>query len=530
MFRKFTELGKKFLFDDKTKDRDGKNNLLLRKKYDTNISILNSRNLYGNHGKLENKKESKLMSLFKSLINRKNETKSTVDLESKSIFNRILSETQLEKKTQPEDVHTPSTTTKKIEEITISSGESSPIVISEEECKTISIKESSSEVETITISSKEESPDFRSVRRSKLYPNENFLFKSDALEKLKSVDNNVKKLVKYSSDGKDIASPKPNKIEEISIITSPYERSYDYDENSQFYTPQSSSAGSRKRAYNYVEDEKRMELRKKIKYMEMEVENQLYGMQQTLSFRDLNVPKKNFVTIKILDSGYKKLPRDINDVFLKIDSSRKDDVLSEGFSMSITKKDIQHLDENTWLNDNIINFYMELIMDRSKNCLKYPKVYAFNTFFYQNISNPERGYKMVKRWTRKIDIFQMKYIFVPINLNNVHWCMAIIDVPKKEIRYCDSMRKRNTDALNVLKNYIKCEAADKLKIDINLDEWTAIHAQDVPEQQNGYDCGVFSCMFAEYTSRERDFEFTQNDMPLFRQQMKYEIIKKDLVN
>jgi len=36
----------------------------------------------------------------------------------------------------------------------------------------------------------------------------------------------------------------------------------------------------------------------------------------------------------------------------------------------------------------------------------------------------------VKRWTKKVDIFDNQMIFVPVHLGN-HWCMAVIEKFKK---------------------------------------------------------------------------------------------------
>jgi len=47
--------------------------------------------------------------------------------------------------------------------------------------------------------------------------------------------------------------------------------------------------------------------------------------------------------------------------------------------------------------------------------------------------------------------------------------------------------------------------------------------QDNPKQMNGSDCGMFSCMYAEYLSRKAKINFSQSDMPYFRRKMAYEI-------
>lgn len=47
--------------------------------------------------------------------------------------------------------------------------------------------------------------------------------------------------------------------------------------------------------------------------------------------------------------------------------------------------------------------------------------------------------------------------------------------------------------------------------------------QKIPHQMNGSDCGMFSCMYAEFLCRDANITFTQDDMPYFRRKMVYEI-------
>ena len=45
-----------------------------------------------------------------------------------------------------------------------------------------------------------------------------------------------------------------------------------------------------------------------------------------------------------------------------------------------------------------------------------------------------------------------------------------------------------------------------------------------PLQENGYDCGVFTCQFLQGLSRGEDsITFTQRDMPQLRRRMIWEI-------
>ena len=60
----------------------------------------------------------------------------------------------------------------------------------------------------------------------------------------------------------------------------------------------------------------------------------------------------------------------------------------------------------SWLNDEVMNFYYGLIAGRAKANPDLPSVHHFSTFFYQTLSSS--GYARVKRWTRKINIFDFE--------------------------------------------------------------------------------------------------------------------------
>lgn len=202
-----------------------------------------------------------------------------------------------------------------------------------------------------------------------------------------------------------------------------------------------------------------------------------------------------------------------------------DEILVENFGLRITRKDIHTLADLNWLNDEVINFYMNLLIARSAND-KYPKVHAMNTFFYPKLING--GYASLKRWTKKVDIFAQDLIVVPIHLG-IHWCMSIIDFRDKTINYYDSMGGSNPKCLSALRQYLENESLDKKKQTYDTSNWKLESVKNIPLQMNGSDCGVFSCMFAEYICANKKITFTQQDMPYFRNKMVYEILKSKLL-
>jgi len=197
-------------------------------------------------------------------------------------------------------------------------------------------------------------------------------------------------------------------------------------------------------------------------------------------------------------------------------------VLVEAYRIPISAKDLATLKGLNWLNDEVINFYMQMIAARGDPY----RVHAFNTFFYSNIR--DKGYSSVKRWTKKVDIFAHDIVLVPVHLG-MHWCLATIDIKQKSINYYDSMGGNNNQCVELLLKYIKEEHMDKKKTDLDTSDWKVEIHKKIPQQMNGSDCGMFTCKFAEYISRRAKITFTQSDMPYFRRRMVYEIVENKLL-
>uniref|UniRef100_A0A915DZS0 Ubiquitin-like protease family profile domain-containing protein n=1 Tax=Ditylenchus dipsaci TaxID=166011 RepID=A0A915DZS0_9BILA len=225
---------------------------------------------------------------------------------------------------------------------------------------------------------------------------------------------------------------------------------------------------------------------------------------------------------------FPELPEDALELLQKAwnRSGPQDEVFTKGFGVDIMRKDLLSLRGLEWLNDEVINFYMNLICERSKQEPALPKTYAFSTFFYASLCG--KGYAAVKRWTRKVDIFSYDLLIVPIHLT-AHWCLATVDFKQETICYFDSLLGENNRCLNALEEYLQSEHIDKKKKNFDMSNWSLICRKDIPQQLNGSDCGMFSCKFAEYVSRRAAITFDQSNMPYFRQRMVYEVVSQKLL-
>ncbi|KAJ3409467.1 SUMO1 sentrin specific peptidase 1 [Chytridiales sp. JEL 0842] len=202
------------------------------------------------------------------------------------------------------------------------------------------------------------------------------------------------------------------------------------------------------------------------------------------------------------------------------------DPVVSGFNVDLCRSDFGRMTDGQWLNDELINFYGQLLMERSKTGEKYPRIHFFNTFFLAILK--KSGYNSVRRWTKKTDLFAMDIVIVPVHLS-MHWCCGAINFKKKRFEYYDSLHGNNPGFFKAMREYIQAESLDKKKVAFDLSGWTDYCPKSIPAQQNGYDCGVFTCTFADYLSRDLPFDFSQKDMQYLRKRITYELLEKKLM-
>ena len=84
------------------------------------------------------------------------------------------------------------------------------------------------------------------------------------------------------------------------------------------------------------------------------------------------------------------------------------EVLIDKFKIDMTRTKISCLKPGTWLNDEVINFYGEMMMQEGGS------VHSFSTFFMIRLyENENYTFKNVAKWTKKVDIFRQKIVFIP---------------------------------------------------------------------------------------------------------------------
>ncbi|XP_073302452.1 ubiquitin-like-specific protease ESD4 [Primulina huaijiensis] len=210
---------------------------------------------------------------------------------------------------------------------------------------------------------------------------------------------------------------------------------------------------------------------------------------------------------------------------------RKVLVSHKNSNIDISGEILRCLSPEAWLNDEVINVYLELLKEReSKDPQKFLKCHFFNTFFYKKLISGRGGYNFqsVRRWTthKKLgyNLLECDKIFVPIH-QEIHWCLAVINKKDEKFQYLDSLRGVDSQVLNVLARYYVDEVKEKCGKDLNVSSWEREYVTDLPKQENGFDCGVFMIKYADFFSRDIGLCFNQQHMPYFRRRIAKEILK-----
>jgi sentrin-specific protease 1 len=217
----------------------------------------------------------------------------------------------------------------------------------------------------------------------------------------------------------------------------------------------------------------------------------------------------------------------------------------------VTNEDLARLKPKQWLNDELINFYGALLLGRSEGAKenaagksvavngkgsapdtsKPLSCWYFSTFFWPKLL--KEGYEAgrLAKWTKKFDIFEKDVVLIPINHSNTHWTSAAINFRRKRIESYDSMSMYHNTVFKYLRGYIDSEHRNKKKKPFDFTGWEDHTLEDTPQQENGYDCGVFTCYFLEALSRgEESFRFGQEHMTYLRQRMMLEIGNARLID
>ncbi|KAF5462003.1 hypothetical protein F2P56_018050 [Juglans regia] len=224
--------------------------------------------------------------------------------------------------------------------------------------------------------------------------------------------------------------------------------------------------------------------------------------------------------------------------FPNFDESFEEVVYPKGDSdaVSISKRDVDLLQPETFINDTIIDFYIKYLKNQIQPEDKH-RFHFFNSFFFRKLADMDKdptsasdgraAFLRVRKWTRKVNIFEKDYIFIPINFN-LHWSLIVICHPGEVARlkddnlekspkvpcilHMDSIKGSHTGIKNLVQSYLWEEWNERQKETqedisskfLNL----RFVSLELPQQENSFDCGLFLLHYLELFLTEVPVNFS----------------------
>jgi sentrin-specific protease 1 len=213
-----------------------------------------------------------------------------------------------------------------------------------------------------------------------------------------------------------------------------------------------------------------------------------------------------------------------------------------------------------WLNDEIVNGYVDLINLRTRGGCNYPTEmltsnkrppfvqnqddHCLNTFFFLELKRPKPDMNKISRMLvkREVDIKTIRRLFIPLHQGGNHWVFIVLDMQKVQITFYDSLGsgdlpQKDAQAATFFMKWILDQRGassgsknpSKAPSESTMEDsnsWSPklVTAVGNPKQKNTCDCGVFMLKGIDYLIRFNKLDFSQSDMRYFRICLLYELL------
>ena len=209
---------------------------------------------------------------------------------------------------------------------------------------------------------------------------------------------------------------------------------------------------------------------------------------------------------------------------------------------NLTRHSMRKLRENEWINDDIIDAYIDDFQSRISFS---SDIYICKTLMTCALVNSHGVYDYSTSAGKvdwDVELSSRKRLAFIMNEGGVHWFTVIVYLKYRTIlcldslnstteirnRRCETYTSHVCDYLSDRNRDRKC-AKDHQKLPDRSVEWDVRSIYDCPHQSNYKDCGIFAIKFVEAAMSEDDpsklsFNFNQDTIPLIRKYICHRIL------
>ncbi len=188
----------------------------------------------------------------------------------------------------------------------------------------------------------------------------------------------------------------------------------------------------------------------------------------------------------------------------------------------LSRKAIDSLRQNKFLNDEIINEYMHLLA-RCRSGTHYFSSFTY-TLFRAELDSVSPNFAKFLRYAKKINLGCLSYVLFPIN-QALHWCLVVAYPRQLKLVYYDSLGGQDTLCLRLIESFFQARgevypAETRFKTNWTLEYVGPDSQEPIPRQEDGVSCGLFVCALADILTAgggpSGRWGYSQQDMSGFR--------------
>ena len=177
-------------------------------------------------------------------------------------------------------------------------------------------------------------------------------------------------------------------------------------------------------------------------------------------------------------------------------------------NVNFNESDLETLSGCNWLNDSIVNSYINLMKSYVST-----NIGMTNSFFYSKLLRDGCEAASVWEGIKGRNLNEYNLFLIPI-CTGCHWILIALDFVNEELNILDSLGSLCEKEAQNINNFLKWQGISPLHI-IQL---------EVPQQNNGYDRGVFLLQNIRcILFNNWNFDFDQIDIPQIRDRIKSEL-------
>ncbi|XP_026819434.1 uncharacterized protein LOC113558122 [Rhopalosiphum maidis] len=208
-------------------------------------------------------------------------------------------------------------------------------------------------------------------------------------------------------------------------------------------------------------------------------------------------------------------------------SKQKNDKLQCQHSIFCTMGNVLNVfNPHTWMTESLMEHYFSLL---AKSCSDQLILSLAPVFFKDLLRGGFDKATKSMRATIK-NVFAYDKLITPTYLEGNHWTFTVVNIKNRSITLYDSVKTSYyEDQINLLVEFL-IEAYKKYEKPDNEQplQWT-LNFGNCPLQNNTYDCGVFTCTNARHVLLGKPLYYSQEDTPLLRHRITYEILHNVLL-